>query len=237
MAWVRTFNPLSAGGWQFRSVAPDGSWAAYSTDHQMKRSGHLVTVWLRQEYPEPQRNAGGEIYLSNVEKIQYDCANERARALLIIYYAENNIAGSEDQRSHRRQTGGLGSDRPGNPKRIHLSVGLRSARVRNTLKSRRNSLRASQFDGRGQQLRAVRAGADQNLDLARLEYRLKIHLEKAQFGACKDSVTVPDSPGNKLILPKPFSSSFGRETLATLSCVNRKTVSCASLAPRLLTST
>lgn len=52
MAWVRTLNPLSAGGWQFRAVAPDGSWAAYSTDHQMKRSGHLVTVWLRQEYPE-----------------------------------------------------------------------------------------------------------------------------------------------------------------------------------------
>ena len=95
MAWVRTLNPLSAGGWQFRAVAPDGSWAAYSTDHQMKRSGHLVTVWLRQEYPEPQRSGGGDIYFSNVEKIQYDCSNERGRALLIIYYAENNIAGSQ----------------------------------------------------------------------------------------------------------------------------------------------
>ncbi len=95
MAWVRTLNPLSAGGWQFRAVAPDGSWAAYSTDHQMKRSGHLVTVWLRQEYPEPQRNSGGDIYLSNVEKIQYDCSTVRGRALLIIYYAENNIAGSQ----------------------------------------------------------------------------------------------------------------------------------------------
>jgi hypothetical protein len=31
-----------------------------------------------------------------VEKIQYDCANERARALLIIYYSENNITGSEE---------------------------------------------------------------------------------------------------------------------------------------------
>ena len=95
MAWVRTLNPLSAGGWQFRAVAPDGSWAAYSTDHQLKRSGHLVTVWLRQEYPEPQRSNGGDVYLSNVEKIQYDCSNERGRALLIIYYAENNIAGSQ----------------------------------------------------------------------------------------------------------------------------------------------
>jgi surface-adhesin protein E len=95
MSWVNTLNPMAPGGWQFRGVAPDGSWASYSTDHQMKRSGHLVTVWLREEYPEPQRNAGGDIYFSFVEKIQYDCANERARALLIIYYSENNISGTQ----------------------------------------------------------------------------------------------------------------------------------------------
>jgi hypothetical protein len=99
MAWVRTLNPMTAGGWQFRGVAADGSWAAFSTEHQMKRSGHLVTVWLRQEFPEPQRRDGGSVYLSNVEKIQYDCANERARALLIIYYGANNISGSEQSES------------------------------------------------------------------------------------------------------------------------------------------
>jgi hypothetical protein len=95
MAWVRTLNPMSEGGWQFRTVAPDGSFASFSTEHQMKRSGRLVTAWLRQEYPEPQRSQGGGIYLSNVEKVQYDCANERARALILIYYSENNISGSE----------------------------------------------------------------------------------------------------------------------------------------------
>jgi hypothetical protein len=96
MAWVRTLNPLAAGGWQFRSVAPDGSWASFGTEHQLKRSGHLVTAWLREEYPEPQRSSSGGAYLSYVEKIQYDCANERARALMIIYYSENNITGSEE---------------------------------------------------------------------------------------------------------------------------------------------
>ena len=88
MAWVHTLNPLSDGGWQFRSVAPDGSWASFSTEHQLKRSGHLVTAWLREEYPEPQRSDSGNPYMSYVEKIQYDCTNERARALLIIYYSE-----------------------------------------------------------------------------------------------------------------------------------------------------
>ena len=95
MAWVRTLDPMSAGGWAFRSVASDGSWAAFSTEHQLKRSGHLVTAWLRQEYPEPQRSAAGDAYLSDVEKVQYDCTNERARVLLAIFYASNNLAGSQ----------------------------------------------------------------------------------------------------------------------------------------------
>jgi len=94
MAWVRTLNPMTAGGWEFRAVASDGSWAAYSTNHQMKRAGHLVTVWLRQEYAEPQVGSGGK-YSSVVEKVQYDCAKERARTLLIVYYADNNIQGNE----------------------------------------------------------------------------------------------------------------------------------------------
>ena len=94
MTWVRTLDPMSAGGWEFRAVAADGSWATYSTIHQMKRAGSQVTVWLRQEYAEPQ--AGDNFkYLSVVEKIQYDCTKDRARPLLVIYYAGNNIQGSE----------------------------------------------------------------------------------------------------------------------------------------------
>ena len=94
MAWVRTLDPMAAGGWEFRAVAADGSWATYSTTHQMKRAGSQVTVWLRQEYAEPQAVGSGK-YLSVVEKIQYDCARDRARPLLIIYYSANNIQGSE----------------------------------------------------------------------------------------------------------------------------------------------
>src|ERR1700728_4685334 len=95
MSWVRTLDPMSAGGWVFRSVGTDGSWATFSTEHQLKRSGHLVTAWLRQEYPEQQRSAAGDSYLSDVEKVQYDCTNERARVLLAIFYASNNLAGSQ----------------------------------------------------------------------------------------------------------------------------------------------
>ena len=113
MAWVRTLNPLAAGGWQFRAVAPDGSWASFSTEHQMKRSGHLVTAWLREEYPEPQRSGSGGIYLSYVEKIQYDCANERARALVDHLLLGEQHHRQRGERRHRCQTGGVGADRAG----------------------------------------------------------------------------------------------------------------------------
>jgi hypothetical protein len=94
MAWVRTLDPMAAGGWEFRAVATDGSWATYSTQHQLKRSGKQVTVWLRQEYAEPQSGGNGK-YLSVVQKMQYDCAKERARTLLAVYYTANNIQGTE----------------------------------------------------------------------------------------------------------------------------------------------
>jgi len=94
MAWVRTLDPMSTGGWEFRAVANDGSWATYSSTHQLKRSGQVVTVWLRQEYAEPQLGGGGP-YLSVVEKTQYDRKRDQARALLVIYYTANNVQGSE----------------------------------------------------------------------------------------------------------------------------------------------
>ena len=95
MSWVRSLDPMSPGGWVFRAVGADGSWATFSTDHQLKRSGRLVTAWLRQEFPEPQRSAAGEVYLSDVEKVQYDCGKAQARVLLVIFYAENNLAGAQ----------------------------------------------------------------------------------------------------------------------------------------------
>ena len=95
MGWARTLNPMSSGGWEFRAVASDGSWAAYSTSHQMKRSGKTVVMWLREEYAEPQQGTNGP-YLSLVEKAQYDCAKEQERALILVYYSANNIQGSEE---------------------------------------------------------------------------------------------------------------------------------------------
>ena len=97
MAWVRTLNAAAPGGWEFRAVASDGSWAIFSTDHQMKRAGHTVTLWLRQEFPETQRDPGGDVYLSNVEQVQFECRKNQQRLLTVVFYSENNISGTQQQ--------------------------------------------------------------------------------------------------------------------------------------------
>jgi len=94
MGWVRTLDPMTSGGWEFRAVATDGSWAIFSSTHQLKRTGQVVTVWMRQEFAEPQAGEDGA-YMSAVEKAQYDCKKEQSRNLLIVYYAANNIQGNE----------------------------------------------------------------------------------------------------------------------------------------------
>ncbi|MGD0504874.1 MAG: surface-adhesin E family protein [Steroidobacteraceae bacterium] len=94
MAWVRTLDPMTSGGWEFRSVATDGSWAVFSSTHQFKRSGQIVIVWMRHEYAETQTADGGP-YLSAVEKTQFDCKKQQSRNLLVVYYSANNIQGNE----------------------------------------------------------------------------------------------------------------------------------------------
>jgi hypothetical protein len=94
MAWVRTLDPMTSGGWEFRSVATDGSWAVFSSTHQLKRSGQIVTVWMRHEYAEAQTGDDGP-YFSAVEKTQFDCRKQQSRNLLVVYYSANNIQGNE----------------------------------------------------------------------------------------------------------------------------------------------
>src|SRR5208283_4478787 len=81
MAWVRTLDPMSSGGWEFRAVASDGCWATFRSTHQTNRSGQVVPLWLRQEYPEPQSGNSGR-FSSLVEKTPYDCKKEQSSDLL-----------------------------------------------------------------------------------------------------------------------------------------------------------
>ena len=103
MYWVRTLNPLAGGGWEFRSVADDGSWATYTTTHQMKRSGKSVTLWLRQEYAEVQVGSDGR-YRSYVRKVDYDCSKQRSRTLTVIYYGDNNLEGGNQTEENDPKT-------------------------------------------------------------------------------------------------------------------------------------
>jgi hypothetical protein len=95
MAWVHTLDPMTSGGWEFRSVATEGSWAIFASTHQLKRSGQIVTSWIRYEYAEPQTGQSHP-YMSAVEKQEYDCKKQQTRNLMAIYYSTNNLQGNEE---------------------------------------------------------------------------------------------------------------------------------------------
>jgi len=94
MGWVRTLDPMTSGGWDFRAAAGDASWAAYTTEHQLQRSGNVVTIWLRQEFAEPQTDPKGGNYLSFVQRLEFDCDKQKLRPRLLIYYDQNNLRGA-----------------------------------------------------------------------------------------------------------------------------------------------
>ena len=60
MAWVRTLDPMASGGWEFRSVATDGSWAIFASTHQLKRYGsdrhRLDTLRVRRAADRPRQS-------------------------------------------------------------------------------------------------------------------------------------------------------------------------------------
>jgi hypothetical protein len=95
MAWVHTLDPMTSGGWEFRSVATEGSWAIFASTHQLKRSGQIVTSWIRYEYAEAQTGQSHP-YMSAVEKQEYDCKKQQTRNLMAIYYSTNNLQGNEE---------------------------------------------------------------------------------------------------------------------------------------------
>ncbi len=122
MAWVRTLDPMTSGGWEFRSVAPDGSSAIFSSTHQLKRSGQTVMVWMRHEYAEAQTADSGP-YLSAVEKVQYDCKKQQQRTLAHrLLHRQQRSRQATDRRS-RRQEHPLEPHRAGHAARKRTSHG------------------------------------------------------------------------------------------------------------------
>jgi hypothetical protein len=102
--WIKYLDPVPAGGWVFRGSAGDGSWALFTSKHQRKRIGQVVTLWLRWEQFEQQTGPAGIHFMSYIEKVEYDCGNDRARTLAQITYPKNNLKGDANNREFDPKT-------------------------------------------------------------------------------------------------------------------------------------
>ena len=92
--WTKYLDPLAGGGWDLRYKGIDGSWALFTSDKRKRRVGQLVTIWLRWEQSVQQKSPTGVIFLSYLEKIEYDCTNEQVRTLAQTIYPESNLGGN-----------------------------------------------------------------------------------------------------------------------------------------------
>jgi hypothetical protein len=91
--WTHELDPLPNGGWSFRHYADDWSWALYTSNHQRRRVGDVVTLWLRWEHRDSQSPAG-HAFRSYVEKVEFDCNGARMRTVAETFYAERNLKGN-----------------------------------------------------------------------------------------------------------------------------------------------
>jgi len=143
---------------------------------------------------EAQHSSGGDLFLSNVEKVQLDCGNDRQRVLLVIYYSENNIAGSQQQEEN-------------DPKHAPWEAVVPARRVIPYSSGRavnRTLGSAPLLKVPGARPRS-RAWTDRRTDPPEsrsheLEYRCRFNPRKRNSEAAKDSVTVPRARGMSLIL-------------------------------------
>jgi hypothetical protein len=90
--WTHELDPLPNGGWSFRHFADDWSYALYSSNHQRRRVGDVVTLWLRWEQRD-QQNATGYAFRSYVAKVEFDCTGARMRTVAETFYPERNLKG------------------------------------------------------------------------------------------------------------------------------------------------
>jgi hypothetical protein len=92
--WTKYLDSVAGGGWVLRYKGVDGSWALFTSDKRERRIGQVVTLWLRWEQAEQQISPTGAIFLSYLEKVEYNCTNERVRTLVQTIYPENNLSGN-----------------------------------------------------------------------------------------------------------------------------------------------
>jgi hypothetical protein len=88
--WIRTLDPLTAGGWELLTWNTGG--AIYVSYRNAQRDGAVATVWIRWEYLSPHQFKGVS-YKSSAERTQFDCVQMTARALTQSFYERNSLAG------------------------------------------------------------------------------------------------------------------------------------------------
>ena len=74
-------------------TSKNDKYTAYASPSTMKREGNIVRMWSMFDYKTPQPDAGGKQFLSAKRHFEYDCKEQRVRALAVSSYAQKEGKG------------------------------------------------------------------------------------------------------------------------------------------------
>ena len=88
-----TIGPAYSEWVQVASLTTRGGFSVYADLDTVRRKGELVKMWVLFDFGAPQ-DTGQGAYLSWKAQGQFDCAEERARMVDLVYFASNMGAGN-----------------------------------------------------------------------------------------------------------------------------------------------
>jgi hypothetical protein len=93
-AWLQSIRPMQEEGWERVEVASK-LFVVYAQYGSVVRDGATVSVPLRSEWVDPQASPTTRIstYLSDVSRIEFNCAAKSYHHLADTAYAGNNLTG------------------------------------------------------------------------------------------------------------------------------------------------
>ena len=76
-------------------IGVNDRFTSYADPATIKRQGNRVTMWSMFDYKTAQATGAGKKHLSVKRHYEYDCAEQRARLLTVIAYAEHQAKGEK----------------------------------------------------------------------------------------------------------------------------------------------
>lgn len=115
-SWVTNLEAPGPGEWKFLSTDTKGEEVTFFSPHNATWDGSIRTVWMRSEFHYVESEE-----LGLVQRMQFDCAHLKTRALTGTYFSGRNMSGIQRDLGINETTAKWGPAIPGSQAELWLS--------------------------------------------------------------------------------------------------------------------